>query len=208
MKIPKIIKAIIAFVLVATIAIFAFSACGAQGMFSWLQGYKSSLIGSSYTISTYDHYGVMDARITGQRIDMDANYVASADGSSEMSSVITFTIDGKEMEACGDTIIIAEKGLEPVDFEMAQNINSYFSNDPTDLPILAKVINQYKNFFGKSRVVVIKSQLGIPICAFSGEDVYWEVADELPKSTKLMIDGKALYIHRANFKIIDMDLLA
>lgn len=208
MKIPGIIKAIIALVLVATIAIFAFSACGAQGMFNWLHGYKSSLVGSSYTISTYDHYGVMDSRITGERIDMDANYISSADGSAEMSSVITFTIDGKEMEACGDTIIIAEKGLEPVDFEMAQNINSYFGNDPTDLPILARVINQYKNFFGKSRVVVIKSQLGIPICAFSGEDVYWEVADELPKSTKLMVDGKALYIHRANFKIIDMDLVS
>ena len=75
MKIPKVIKAIIAFVLVATSAIFAFSACGAQGMFSWLQGYKSSLVGSSYTISTYDHYGVMDTRITGERIDMDANYI-------------------------------------------------------------------------------------------------------------------------------------
>lgn len=208
MKVPRIVKAIIALVLVVTLAIFGFAACGSQGIFSWLHGHKSSLVGSSYTISSYDHYGVMDTRITGERIDMDANYIDSADGSSEMSSVITFTIDGKEMEACGDTIIIAEEGLKPVDFEMAQNINSYFGNNPTDLPILAKVINQYKNFFGKSRVVVIKSQLGIPICAFSGEDVYWEVADKLPKSTKLMIDGKALYIHRANFKIIDMDLVS
>ena len=29
----------------------------------------------------------------------------------------------------------------------------------------------------------------------------------LPKMTKLMIDGKALYIHRANFQIIDKELL-
>lgn len=42
---------------------------------------------------------------------------------------------------------------------------------------------------------------------YSGDKVYWEVCDDLPKTTKLMIDGKALYIHRANFQIIDKDLL-
>ncbi|MFR7509818.1 MULTISPECIES: DUF5052 family protein [Blautia] len=59
------------------------------------------------------------------------------------------------------------------------------------------------NDFGKSRIVVIKSRLGQPIAAFSGDDVYWD----LPKMTKLMVDGKALYIHRANYQIIDKKLL-
>ena len=65
----------------------------------------------------------------------------------------------------------------------------------------------YKNYFGKSRVVVIKSQLGQPITAYSGDEVYWSVPKKLPKMTKLMIDGKALYIHRANYQIIDTALL-
>ena len=64
-----------------------------------------------------------------------------------------------------------------------------------------------KNKFGKSRVVVIKSQLGQPITAYSGDKVYWTVPKKLPKMTKLMIDGKALYIHRANYQIIDTSLL-
>ena len=68
-------------------------------------------------------------------------------------------------------------------------------------------LNQYKNKFGKARVVVIKSQLGNPIMAFSGDSVYWEIPEDLPKMTKLMIDGKALYIHRANFKVIDKELI-
>jgi len=68
-------------------------------------------------------------------------------------------------------------------------------------------VNDYKNFFGKGYVVVIQSQPGVPICAYSGDDAYWEVRDDLPKTTKLMIDGKALYIHRANFQIIDKDLI-
>ena len=33
------------------------------------------------------------------------------------------------------------------------------------------------------------------------------VGDDLHKMTKLIIDNKALYIHRANFQIIDKDLL-
>ena len=55
-------------------------------------------------------------------------------------------------------------------------------------------------------MVVIQSQLGVPICAYSGDDVYWEIPNDLPKMTKLMVDGKALYIHRANFTIIDKAL--
>lgn len=55
--------------------------------------------------------------------------------------------------------------------------------------------------------MVIKSQLGQPIAAFSGDDVYWEVPEDLPKMTKLIIDDKALYIHRANYQIIDKALL-
>jgi len=47
----------------------------------------------------------------------------------------------------------------------------------------------------------------VPICAYSGDEVYWEIPNDLPKMTKLMIDGKALYIHRANFEIIDKKLI-
>lgn len=72
---------------------------------------------------------------------------------------------------------------------------------------VANVVNKYKNAFGKPVVVVIQSQLGNPICAYSGKDVYWKVCEDLPKTTKLMIDDKALYIHRANFQIIDLALL-
>ena len=43
--------------------------------------------------------------------------------------------------------------------------------------------------------------------AYSGDEVYWKIPEKLPKMTKLMIDGKALYINRANFQIIDTALL-
>ena len=81
------------------------------------------------------------------------------------------------------------------------------SSSILDSVLIAGKVNSVKNAFGKPMVVVIKSQMGAPIYAFSGNKVYWEVQEDLPKFTKLMIDGKALYIHRANFQIIDKGLL-
>ena len=94
-----------------------------------------------------------------------------------------------------------------VEFDTTEVNVSSEANGLGDLNIVAETVNKYKNYFGKPTVVVIQSQLGDPICAFSGNDVYWEVSEDLPKTTKLMIDGKALYIHRANFQIIDKELL-
>ena len=121
--------------------------------------------------------------------------------------VVTITVDGKQINNCGSTVIFAEEGLEPdVDFQV-QDIHSTTDGSLGENPIIAKTVNSYKNAFGKPVVVVIQSQLGDPICAYSGENVYWEVCQNLPKTTKLMIDGRALYIHRANFQTIDKALL-
>ena len=110
------------------------------------------------------------------------------------------------MTTTGDKINVQDALKADVDFTQ-EDIESNASGKITDNTAIAGVLNKYKNMFGKARVVVIKSQLGQPIVAYSGEDVYWEIPDDLPKFTKLMIDGKALYIHRANFQIIDKSLL-
>ena len=102
---------------------------------------------------------------------------------------------------------VEQDGMEPdVDLEKT-DIYSQSTGKSDENTYSAGIVNQYKNYFGKSRVVVIKSQLGQPITAYSGDEVYWKIPKKLPKMTKLMIDGKALYIHRANFQIIDTALL-
>lgn len=153
--------------------------------------------------------------MSGEKIDMSSNTVEEPvytdDGwgySETMSSVVTVTIDGSEVESCGSTMIFAEDGLKPeVDFKSPELIESASGSSVKDYTFIAGIVNKVKNNFGKSRVVVIQSQLGDPICAYSGDEVYWKVCKDLPKTTKLMIDGKALYIHRANFQIIDKELL-
>ena len=176
---------------------------------------KGDLIGNSYTIETYDNYGNKVLTTSGDKINIEGNSVETtsydSDGNtitgSELSSVITINIDGKEIQSCGDTCIFEEKGLNAeVDFQQ-EHIYSATNGSISDNTYISGIVNKYKNMFGKSRVVVIKSQLGQPITAYSGDDVYWEIPEDLPKMTKLMIDGKALYIHRANFQIIDKELL-
>lgn len=178
---------------------------------------KGNISGNTYTIDTFDNFGVMTMQTHGSNINMEANVVEemtynSNDGwgkTKSLSSVVTINIDGHEMVTCGDTCIFYEDGLTPeVIFDPEESIQISSSSDGiTDATIITGMVNKWKNSFGKSMVVVIKSQTGYPIYAFSGDDVNWTVSDNLPKTTRLLIDGKLLYIHRGNFQIIDKALL-
>lgn len=207
-------KKIITAVLV--IALAAVSLCGCSLLDNEVNELNGSITGNTYDASFYSNEGVKFMEMSGQKIDLKSNVVKEQSWSSEggwgytktLSSVVTVTIDGKEVESCGSTMIFAEKGLNPeVDFKSPEVIKSTTDGSLGENAIIANVVNKFKNNFGKSRVVVIQSQLGDPICAYSGDKVYWEVCQDLPKTTKLMIDKKALYIHRANFQILDKDLL-
>ena len=176
---------------------------------------KSNLVGNGYTIRTYDNYGNRVMTTVGDKINISGNKVEEtsydSDGSIirgyDLSSVITINIDGKEIQSCGDTCIFEQDGLTPDTDFTQEDIYSQSTGRLSENTYIAGILNQYKNYFGKSRVVVIKSQLGQPIVAYSGDEVYWKIPKDLPKMTKLMIDGRALYIHRANFQIIDTALL-
>lgn len=208
----KRIKALLATIICICI-ITGLTGCAAND--DYMNDVKGNLSGNSYTIYTYDNYGQKVMTTTGDKINIAGNKTKSKGYDSEgnettsydVSSVITILIDGKEIESCGDTCIFEQKGLNPeVDFTQ-EDIISHSTGKISDNTYIAGIVNYYKNYFGKSRVVVIKSQLGQPIAAYSGDEVFWKIPDDLPKMTKLMIDGKALYIHRANFQIIDKELL-
>lgn len=196
-------------------AIFLFSLSGCAAIESKINDIRGKLVGNNYDVYTYDNFGNLVLSTSGEKINISANKTATtsydSEGSvirgSELTSVITITIDGSEIQSCGDTCIFVQDGLTPEVEFASEEIVSKSEGIISDSASIARFINQYKNLFGKSRVVVIKSQLGQPIAAYSGDDVYWEIPKNLPKMTKLMIDGKALYIHRANFQIIDKELL-
>lgn len=207
-------KVLLVTALVGVIAVTV-AGCSWAGFSNKLNNLSGSIKGNTYECEFYSNSGELFMTAEGTNINLSANIVdeytytgESWERTETMSSVITITIDGKQMESCGSTVLFIEEGLEPdVEFDATNLSIESEANGIGDMTIIAETVNKYKNYFGKGTVVLIQSQLGDPICAFSGEDVYWEVSENLPKTTKLMVDGKALYIHRANFQIIDKELL-
>ncbi len=200
-------------VLACTLMLAAASGCGSISQ--KVNDFNGHIFGNRYTIDTFDNYGSRVLTTHGSKIDISGNVVQqetydnAADSTgyvNTLSSVITLTIDGHEMLTCGDTTIFYEDGLVPeVNFQL-ETIDSE-SSSITDSTLISGLVNKVKNKFGKQMVVVIKSQTGVPIYAFSGRKVTWSIPADLPKFTKLVVDGKALYLHRANFQIIDKELI-
>ena len=188
---------------------------GCARLRSGIHDLHGSIIGNEYNIDIFDNTGVRTLRSHGKRIDIDNNVVEERTYSSTtdewyttktLSSVITIKIDGKQLISCGDTCIFYDKKLVP-EYEFYLDNVEGSSSGIMSTTLVNGLVNSVKNQFGKPMVVVVKSQMGAPIYAFSGNKVYWEVQEDLPRFTKLMIDGMALYIHRANFQIIDKSLL-
>ena len=209
-----IIKIFMGFILVAIVLATIVWLSGGAIFQSGIHDLKGSIVGNEYIIDTFDNFGNRTLKTHGEQIDIDNNIVEEETYNSEggwgtvetLSSVITITIDGHQMISCGDTCIFYDSRLQPEYEFYLDNIESE-SDSIADATYIAGRVNAIKNLFGKPMVAIIKSQTGAPIYAFSGDKVYWEVPDDLPKFTKLMIDGKALYIHRANFQVIDKVLL-
>ena len=192
------------------IMLFSLSSCGWFG--NKMKNIKGELIGNDFTISFYDHFGTNTQTIYGDKVGLQSNYVSTVSIDSEgvestnyeMSSVITMTIDGNEAVVTGDTIIFAEDGLEKLeDFSVPEEIVSSGGT----INILDRNINKLQNLHGTAKIVVVCSQLGVPIAVYGGDSVYWEIPDDLPKTTKLLVDGKALYIYRATYRILDTALI-
>lgn len=196
--------------LLSLLLIMVFLLTGCASLESGLQDFKGSLIGDKYTIEFYDNYGAKFLTSKGERIDLSGNYVSTiqpdGDKTIELTSVVTITIDGNNMETTGSTVIFEGAGLTKLkDFSINETYSE--ADSISTLTSIARNINEIENLYGVAKVVVIQSQMGVPICAYGGDDVYWEIPDDLPKTTKLMIDGKPLYIHRANYVMMDQALI-
>lgn len=171
------------------------------------QKWKGSLIGLEFDIYTYDDYGNMTLTVHGKNVDVE---VKQEEGSTEeadyTSEVLDITIDGNQMLQIGNTMIFAEAGLDQItDFNMQDEINA--GDGMINFIPFDRVLNNFKNDIGKAKTILISSQQGIPIAVYQGESVYVEIPSDLPKMTRLNIDGKSLYIHRANYVILDSEMI-
>ena len=113
------------FAMAAVCAVMTIALAGCSMLSSKLNDITGKLVGNSYTITTYDNYGNRVMTTTGDKINVQGNAVETSSYDSdgnvitgyELSSVIMITIDGKEIESCGDTCIFAQDALKAdVDF--------------------------------------------------------------------------------------------
>ena len=174
----------------------------------------------------YDNHGQNYVTFRGNNFNITPNrvkqYGYDSDGHwtwwYETSSVMTVEIDGHFVHSCGSTILFKDTRIEiePI----TENIGMLESSSnkegiqtPSDYSVLDwwKLSNWWENYKEKGQnnnvMIIIQSQNGDNIGIVTGENIQWEVAEKLPKTTLITIDGdKKLYIHRSNFTIIDIDL--
>lgn len=197
----------VAVCVMAIILVFFLSGCAM--LESLLGSAKREIVGEEMTVTTYDHYGNPTLKVKGTKIHVglltnSANF--DTEGNSGFASeVLEITVNGNQLFQVGNTLIVEEKGLNKItDFEIPEDIETTTGGG---LMYFDRLVNDYANMIGEEKTVLISSQLGIPIAVYQGEDVYVEVPANLPKMTLLSIDGKALYISRANYCIIDSDMI-
>ena len=210
----------------ASVLALSLTACGEVSA-TTLEVPNNSNIEISYIAEFYDNYGEKWMSTEGTSFNISPNkvkeYSYDSDGSWisqwTTSSVMSIEIDGHNIESCGSTVIFYDTRLEKIETEIPQNItlstgDSYSVSTPNDLRFSDYWTLQYwwdsarqANSAVKSRAIIIQSQNGDPICMFQGDKVNWEVSRNLPKTTEIFIDGMPIYIHRANFAIVDLTIL-
>jgi hypothetical protein len=196
------------FVLFLLFAVIIASAAGCAGIRDAMAKIKGDLIGQRFVISVYDDYAdktleVKGSKITVGLLENSSNF--SVENAGFESEVIEITVNGDQMFQVGNTVIFAEEGLDMVkDYNLPTEVSGGQGGGfvPFD-----RYVNDIKNQIGKDKTIIISSQMGIPIGVYQGKEVFVTVPDDLPKMTRLNIDGKSLYIHRANYVIMDSDML-
>lgn len=185
----------IAVILSLAVLVMTFSGCAALG--AYINKLKGELFGNGYKIQQFDDFGNLVFTVYGDKVTMDCEL----DEYGEITSYVDITIDGQSWKHVGSTLVFAQNGVDMItDFQLPEGMEN--ENGGTGLMSADRVINEYANLFGKKLVVVISSQNGTPLGLFQGDNCYVEIPGDLPKTTLISIDGKLVYVHRANVDII------
>ena len=186
---------------IALAIVLVISLAGCAAVSSFLNTLKGELFGNGYKISQYDNFGNLVFNVYGDRVTMNCEL----DEYGEVSSYIDITIDGKSWQHVGSTLVFMQEGVDMItDFQVPEEMED--AGISTGLMAVDRRINEYANYFGKKLVVVVSSQNGTPIGLFQGNSCYTESPGDLPKTTLINIDGKLVYVHRANVDILPASL--
>ena len=166
--------------------------------------------GLEATIQTFDAQGQVIDNVKGNSISVETDNrfdIKGSDGSvTKDSSVLNIQVGGKQMYHVGSSLVMQEQGTTNI----LNNTNARAEVNDTDssVPFLSRLKNEFKNdFTGQNMTVLVRSQQGIPIAVFTGDNVSTFQAENIPNSTALLIDDKRVFLYRVDFSIYDTSLL-
>lgn len=177
------------------VSILIFALAGCTAIKSQFKDLSAEIIGLERTFIVYDDYGNETMTVTGDNTDMQP---------SEVENVLLIEVDGSRWQHVGSTMIAFESGLvnQVEDYKDALDLNSNGSG----ITSINKAVNEFfSKTKGLERIIIIKTQTGLPIAVFEGDKVLIEESS-LPSTTKVLIDNKRLHIYRADLEVIEKSL--
>lgn len=181
--------------IVVVLVLSVFLLVGCSALKSGFKDLSAEWVGLERTFRVYDDNGVETMEVTGSNTDMQP---------SEVSNMLLIEVDGSRWQHVGSTMIAYETGLE-------NHVEAYkdtlkLSGDGGGITSINKALNQFvSNTSGLKRIIIVKTQTGIPIAVFEGDRVLVENS-ALPQTTKILIDDMRLHVYRADLEIIEKSL--
>lgn len=201
----KLRSALIGVVISATLVVL--TAC--SGMNAFGESLNRALEGVPATMTTYTQSGEEIDEVKGVsfQVSRDSKFdtVNSEGGSNQDSSVLLISLGDSHISHVGSTLILAQDGM--VDVTEALGTAVAFENVESGVPWLNNLREYNQNLWqGKAKTLLIRSQDGTPIAVYAGDEV--EIfGTDVPKSTTFRVDGKYLFVYRADYSVYDNDLL-
>lgn len=182
------------------LGILLFTLSGCSNFQNWELSMRSKIGALPLTVSTYDSNGQKIDQIKAKSVNIhtDKKMSQKDDKGKENSSVIDVDYGHQRMTHVGSTLI-AYEGLK--NYEDAFNKHVKINDQNRAVPLLNTMYQNFKNDWnGQSKIVMIRSQLGMPIAVFAGKNVSIHKSD-MKNSTQFVIDGHRLFAYRADYTV-------
>ena len=191
---------------VLLLGLTAVSLAACSDVDDWSLSLKSKIGQLPLIVSTYDANGQKIDQIKAKSVHIHTDSEMSKTDSSgnEKSSVIDVDYGNKRMTHVGSTLI-AYEGLTNYEDKFTKHVN--IADHTKSIPLLNSMYQDFKNdWSGDSKVVMIRSQLGLPLAVFTGKHVSIHQSD-MKNATKFVIDGHRLLVYRADYTIYPISSL-
>ncbi|MBC7764148.1 DUF5052 family protein [Microbacteriaceae bacterium] len=195
----------------AIMAIFAvaLSSCAAASMS--FEDFNRSWNGISATITTYDQAGELIDKVHGTsvQVSLDTRFSTTSQNSdgtvtTTPGDVMLISVGTSHISHVGSTMIWAEDGVNAI---AGADTTVDITNTKQGTPWINNLFEYSRNLWkGNAKTLLIRSQDGKPIAVYSANEVE-VVGTAVPKSTMFRLDGKRLFVYRADYTMYDTILL-